>query len=93
MIKTPNEIVRTYIRLRNFKQAAFAPSIGVTQSGLSKLLASNDMTVGQLFKLSVELQHDFFKDMSDQLPKEIRAKYTEEISLRDLIQEEIKKLK
>lgn len=69
-VKTITEIVNSYLDHLPMKPAKLARLVGTTQQNLSKKLGKNDMDTDWVKRISDALNHNFFKDLSDEYDRE-----------------------
>lgn len=75
-MKAPTQIIRNYMEKKGISQAALSKMIKESPQNINQKLLKDDMPCGMMYKISMALEHDFFYEMSEQLPKEIRTKNT-----------------
>ena len=66
-------IISDYLKKKGITQQALAEKLGVERQYVNqKLKRKNDLNTDIIMRISIALEHDFFYDLSKQLPKEIR---------------------
>jgi len=99
MALTINSIIKEYIKAKSINEAELARKIGLIPQNFNRKLKEHDMDVSLVVKLCKELQHDFFNELSKQLPANIRnikGNYTEskiELAIKELIENSYPKIK
>lgn len=79
-VKTITRMVSDYLNDRGIRPAALARMVETPQQNLSKKLAKNHMDSYWIEKISTAVNHNFFKDLSDEYEREInKGKSVDEI--------------
>ncbi|MBO6118600.1 MAG: helix-turn-helix domain-containing protein [Bacteroidales bacterium] len=56
--------IKTVMRTKNVTVTDLAGKIGTTRTNMHKIFRKENIDIALLMKISKELQHDFFKDIS-----------------------------
>lgn len=93
------DLIVDHLREKSMTKAGLAKKLNVSRQSLSQSFRKRDLDCGFVLKISTVLEHDFFSDISRQLPAEIRAKKSDsstsklEFALKEFIENNYPKIK
>jgi hypothetical protein len=93
------KLIRTYLKANGVHQKHLAKMLEEGESNFSQKLAKNDLDCSMVWEISIALKHDFFADLSKQLPLGVRSSSKEvglspiELAIKDFIDKNYQKIK
>lgn len=93
------KLIRTYLKSNGVHQKHLAKLLNEGESNFSQKLAKTDLDCSMVREISIALKHDFFAEMSKQLPISVRGSSKDselsgiEIALKDFIEKNYPKIK
>lgn len=94
MVKpTITELIRVHLRENGRTLSWLADKLGDGVSNFSQKMKKSDLDSSTVERISIVLKHDFFADLSSQLPVDVRHKHNvANISIDDIIEQKIRKI-